>query len=110
MSPPDGPVPTPGWSVEPLDPATLETTCLLCGQHDRDVAFMLIEWHEGDPFGSGPRCRDHDACWQRVTDRGEEWLCSDGRPLQAPARQESGSGQAPAEEQLDFGSAPEDAA
>lgn len=63
-----------GWAVTP--PAI----CALCGHQGADVATMLIRWRDGQPFGYGPRCRDHDACHDRVGANGDEWPVDDGRP------------------------------
>ena len=65
----------PGWA---LQSAPLQT-CILCGHEGPDVRHGLIRWRDGDPFGSGPRCKDRDACWQRVMDQDEDWPVDDGR-------------------------------
>ena len=52
-------------------------TCCLCGAWGRDVRVALIRWRTGEPFGSGPRCKDEVSCRQRVLEQGEEWLVAD---------------------------------
>lgn len=53
------------------------STCVICGQEDRDVAGSLIEWKhpmEGEGrFDFVPRCRDRAACRRRCESQGEEW-------------------------------------
>jgi len=46
---------------------------------------MLIRWREGDPYGSGPRCSDHDGCHDRCLANGDDWPVDDDRPVRAPA-------------------------
>lgn len=109
---------TTGWAT-----ATVLTTCVLCGDTGPDVRHGLIHWRDGAPYGFGPRCRDHGACWDRCLAQGEEWPVADGRP-RGVARHvkadrpvasprgaeeppsEAGVSQAPVEE-LDFGTGPE---
>ena len=57
----------------------LLTTCVLCGHVGPDVAVRLILWKDGQPYGCGPRCKDVDACHQRVLDQGDVWPVDDGR-------------------------------
>ncbi len=116
-----------GWA-SPTPPPPIERTCVLCGETSPHVRHALIRWLSGAPFGSGPRCPDAGACWQRVMAQGDEWLLDDGRPardgsgVEQPAtlsdKATSGSrgllpgkvrpepAEEPAEE-LDFGEAPE---
>ena len=54
---------TSGWHV----PAPGQLACLLCGHVGPVdvVAWALIRWPDGEPFSSGPRCRDEWECSQR---------------------------------------------
>ena len=65
-----------GWAT------TAQSTrqCVLCGHAGPGVEHALIRWRDGDPFGSGPRCHDHDACHERCLANGDAWLVHDGRP------------------------------
>lgn len=55
--------------------------CELCGVTSTDVTVAIIRWREGsERFGTTLRCRDHEACWERVMAIGDEWLVADGRP------------------------------
>jgi hypothetical protein len=100
-----------GWSVP-------RRQCVLCGDTGYHVAHGLIRRRGGDPFGSGPRCDDPAACWQRVMDQGEEWPAADGQPIRPPAQPselpassqllpDREIGPTSAVEELDFGTAPE---
>lgn len=95
-----------GWAPSRAVPAQ----CVLCGGISPDVRHALIRFRDGDPYGSGPRCHDAAACWDRVMAQGEEWLVDDGRARggQRPAPPEppvpDGSSIV---EELDFGSAPQ---
>lgn len=86
-------------SPEPTGWATTLRQCVLCGHEGSDVHHGLVRWREGAPFGSGPRCRDHDACSERCWAAGEPWPVDDGRPA-GPVAARAGQGK---EDELDFG-------
>jgi hypothetical protein len=107
---------TPGWSLPPQPSEPAAKTCILCGEQSPEVRHELIRWRTGPSrYGSGPRCRDRDACWERAMAIGEDWLVADDRPMRRVADGGANHSETmttePAEaEELDFGTAPEDAA
>lgn len=52
--------------------------CRLCGDRSDDVEVMLVAYLEPAVVGrfadSMPRCRDVQACRDRVEDKGEPWI------------------------------------
>jgi hypothetical protein len=106
---------TPGWSIKPVAQQTrLPQTCILCGELGPEVRHELIRWRTGPSrYGSGPRCADRDACWERAMAIGEDWLVADDRPMRRDTIEREDIPRAmtaePVEELLDFGQAPEDA-
>jgi len=70
------------WQPQPVPPRQ----CVMCGAEGRDVATTALRFREGEPYGYGPRCRDHEACWRRCLDNGDEWLIDDGRPARVSDR------------------------
>ena len=56
--------------------------CCLCGRDGTgdEVSPALIVWlADGrDTYDSGPRCRDHQACRDRLEATGEAWPVDDG--------------------------------
>ena len=51
--------------------------CELCGRQAADVSTAVVRWlepvRENEWYGRILRCKDHEACRQRVRDIGDTW-------------------------------------
>lgn len=67
--------------------------CKLCGDRSDDVEVMLVAYLEPEVVGrfadSMPRCRDVQACRDRVEDKGEPWIIRSRTVSRVPVEDET---------------------